>query len=330
MPNTILIKRKTTTGAPAPASLQVGELCFVAPDKQVYIKNTDETLTLLNGAGGAAVTVELINTTDPAPVANKTIIYSKEIAGRSVPKWMPPSGLDNPFQSGLFFNQVSLIQAGLGAAPSVLGCAVTNVGTISHPVLATTNIKSQSRRFVNTSVATVGGLASTRIGVLECFRGNSVGMGGFFVVARFGLTTLQAGMRMFTGLSSAATTAPTNVDPTTTITDAKIGMAINANTGNWNLIHNTAGVSPTILGLGASFPVNATDMLEMILFAKPNDTVVTYRVKNLQTSAEVSGSLGANLPVNTAFLGRTIWATNNATAASVAWDCSRFGLETDF
>jgi hypothetical protein len=274
--------------------------------------------------------LSLIETTDPTPVAGTAIIYSKNIAGKTIPKWQPPSGVDTPFQSGIFFNQVSLISAGGGTTITTLGCTLTNVGTISNPTIASTNIKSQTRRFTNTSLTTVGSLASTRIANLECWRGNVAGLGGFFVVCRFGLTTLQAGMRAFFGLSSTATTAPTNVDPITTVTDAKIGMAINANTGNWRLIQNAAGIAPTVLDLGANFPVNNTDLLELILFAKPNDTVVTYRIKNLQSNIETSGTLSTNLPANTAFLGRLMWATNNATAAAVTWDCSRFGLETDF
>jgi hypothetical protein len=287
-----------------------------------------------NFAGAANLEVEsgnlaLVPTTDPTAVAGRLLIYAKDIGGRYFPKWLGPSGVDTPIQSGMFFNQVSIIQAGGGTTPNVLGCTITSVGTISHPTLTTTNILAQTRRFVNTSTTTAASLASTRINVLECWRGNASGFGGFFVLARFGLVTLQAGMRAFVGLSSTATTAPTNVDPTTT-TDAKIGMAINTNTGNWNLIHNTAGTAPTVIALGANFPVNATDMLELVLFAKPNDTVVTYRIRNLQTNLETTGTLSTNLPATTAFLGRLIWATNNATAASVAWACSRFGLETDF
>lgn len=286
-------------------------------------------------AGADNVTVEsgnlaLIPTTDPTAVAGKLLIYAKDFAGRYLPKWLGPSGVDTPFQAGLFFNQVSLIQAGSGTAPSVLGCAITNVGTVSHPTPTTTNIVSQTRRFVNTSAATVGALASTRVTVLECWRGNNAGVGGFFVVARFGLTTLQAGMRFFAGLSSTATTAPTNIDPTTSTTAAVIGMAVNSNTGNWNLIHNTAGTAPTVLDLGVTFPVNNTDMLELILFAKPNATVVTYGISNLQSGSKTTGTLSTNLPATTAFLGRLIWGTNNANAAAIAWNCSRFGLETDF
>lgn len=298
-------------------------------DKEVQFKNGTAF------AGAANVEIEngnfaLVETTDPTGITGKLLIYAKNIGGRTLPKWQPPSDIDTPFQSGIFFNQVSLISGGGGTTVSVLGCTVTNVGTISHPVIAVTNIKTQTRRFVNTSAATAAALASTRVSNLECWRGNAAGVGGFFVVCRFALTTLQAGMRAFFGLSSTATAAPTNVDPLTSPVSSRIGMAINTNSGNWNLIHADGTAIPTIINLGVSFPVNTTDLLEMILFAKPNDTVVTYRIKNLQTNNEVSGTLSTNLPANTAFLGRIMWATNNATAAAVAWDCSRFGLETDF
>ena len=107
-------------------------------------------------------------------------------------------------------------------------------------------------------------------------------------------------------------------------------MAINASTGNWNLVHNITGTIPTVIPLGASYPVDTTTLYELILFAKPNDTVVTYRITNLSTTAQTSGTLSSNLPASTTPLGRVCWATNNATASAVAWDLSRFSLESDY
>jgi hypothetical protein len=275
--------------------------------------------------------LQLVSTSDPsAPSAGNLILYSKDIAGRQLPKWIGPSGIDTPIQSNIMFNQVSVIGPGGGTTVGTIGCTVTSVGTISNPNITTTNLKTQTRRITNTSAATGGALASTRIASLECWRGNVAGQGGFFVVARFGLTTLQTGMRAFIGLTDTAQNAPTNIDPTTSTTPGKIGMAINASTGNWNLVHNITGTAPTVIPLGGSFPVNTTDLLEMILYAKPNDTVVTYRITNLSTTAQTSGTLSTNLPATTTPLGRTCWATNNATAAAVAWDLSRFSLETDY
>lgn len=290
------------------------------------------------GTFGGATNVEisggnlqLVSTTDPSsPTAGNLLIYSKDIGGRILPKWIGPSGVDTPFQPNMMFNQISVIGPGGGTTVDTIGCTVTNVGTISNPNIATTNLKTQTRRIVNTSAAGAGSLASTRVATLECWRGNVAGQGGFFVVARFGLTTLQTGMRMFIGLTDNATTAPTNIDPTTSTTPGKIGMAINASTGNWNIVHNITGTAPTVIPLGANFPVNNTTLYEMVLFAKPNDTVVTYRITNLSTTNQTSGTLSTNLPASTTLLGRTCWATNNATASAVAWDLSRFSLETDY
>jgi len=48
MANPITIKRKTSAGAPSPASLQTGEFCYVLPDKKLYIKNDDNTVSPVN------------------------------------------------------------------------------------------------------------------------------------------------------------------------------------------------------------------------------------------------------------------------------------------
>ncbi len=52
MANTIQIKVKTTTGAPTAGQLASGELCFVDPDNDLYIKKQDNSIELLNPAGG--------------------------------------------------------------------------------------------------------------------------------------------------------------------------------------------------------------------------------------------------------------------------------------
>jgi hypothetical protein len=287
--------------------------------KQLALSGTDTTILL------AGITTE-----PTAPAAGNLLLYSKLIAGRMLPKFLGPSGVDNPIQSGIFFNNVSLISPGSGTTASVISCAITNVGTISHPTPTTTNLKAQTRRFVNTMNNPNGSLASTRIGVLECWRGNAAGLGGFFVVARFGIETLGTGNRMFVGLTDTATTAPTNIDPTTSTTPGKIGMAINTNTGNWNVVHNITGTAPTVIALGANFPVNTTSLYELVLFAVPNSATVGYRVTNLTSGTQTSGTISTNLPASTTFMGRTIWMTNNATNGTLAWSCSRFGLETDY
>lgn len=54
MANIIKIKRKTTTGAPALAQLEIGELCFVTADNTLYIKKDAATIIGPFTAGTAA------------------------------------------------------------------------------------------------------------------------------------------------------------------------------------------------------------------------------------------------------------------------------------
>jgi hypothetical protein len=54
MANSILIKGKTTTGAPTLAQLSVREMCFVIPDNAFYIKKDTGTIVGPFSVGGAA------------------------------------------------------------------------------------------------------------------------------------------------------------------------------------------------------------------------------------------------------------------------------------
>lgn len=54
MANQILIKGKTTTGAPSLAQLNVREMCFVIPDNAFYIKKDAATIVGPFSVGGAS------------------------------------------------------------------------------------------------------------------------------------------------------------------------------------------------------------------------------------------------------------------------------------
>ena len=158
--------------------------------------------------------------------------------------------------------------------------------------------------------------------------GNAAGVGGFFYTTRFGTSVTQTGNRAFIGLADSVS-APTNVDPTTTTAPGKIGMAINLNTGNWKFVNNTSGSAPTVTDLGPNFPINTTSLYELVLFSAPNGTSIGYRVTNISTGNQASGSFSTNLPANTAFMSPMAWITNNVTAASAALDYLGWYLESD-
>lgn len=280
-------------------------------------------------AGG----IQLASEADPAaPAAGNLRIYAKEIAGRVLPKWIGPSGVDTPFQASIGFNRIAwLAPAGgttLASFVNGIGTTFTNVGTAANPVPASTNILTSIRRATFSTGTTINTVTYHRQNTLQVWRGNAAGLGGFFYTTRFGTSSLQTGNRIFTGLADTIGN-PTNVDPTTNTTPGKIGMAVNASTGNWNLVHNVTGTAPTIIALGANFPVNTTSLYELILFSAPNGSSIGYRVKNMGSGQTVSGTLSTNIPSNTTFLAPQHWAVNNGVAAAVVFDFSGWYLESD-
>ena len=275
------------------------------------------------------ITLSVITNEPPTPPAGTIKVYAKSIAGRIWPKWIGPSGWDMPIQQALMFNSIIFVKPATAATQTVVGTAVTNVGTLTTPALATGNLLNSTRRTLITAPATTAGtLISQRAASTLMWRGNAAGLGGFVYGERFSLAVLVAGQRVFVGIADSIA-APTNIDPNTSTAPGKIGLAVNANTGNWNLVYNVTGSAPTVVALGANFPVNVTDILDLVLFSPPNGTYIGYRVKNMTSGVEVSGTLTTNIPSNTTFLAPWKFMTNNATAATFAMNSLGFTVETD-
>ena len=305
-----------------------GSLLALSGTATVYITAAAEDFEIIDFPAQASE--------PPAPQADHGVMYSRSIAGRIMPKWMGPTGVDYPLQSHLGFNNIAKWAGGNTTTATTFASII---GTLPYtgvsptaptiPALASTSLRNQTVRSTISTGATAGAVAAIRGNTGRFWRGNAAGLGGFFVSHRFSLSGLQTGMRVFAGIQDVAST-PTNADWTTATTPGKIGMAINANTGNWNLVHNVTGTAPTIIALGANFPVNNTDLLEVTLFCAPNAASINYRVVNWSTNQQTTGSITTNIPSNTTFMNPIIWGTNNATAAAVTLDFISTYVETDY
>ncbi|MFN3749244.1 MAG: hypothetical protein ACK4SJ_11215 [Sphingorhabdus sp.] len=281
-------------------------------------------------------TLTALGSEPSVPAAGTGSLYARSIAGKVVPKWIGPSGVDYVLQSHLGQNNVRIWR---GGATTTATTFAATIGAMPYtgasptaptiPALAATNLKTQTFRSVISTGATAGGIAYIRGNQQTIWRGNAVGLGGFYVIHRFGLAALQAGNRAFAGIVDVAAN-PTNVDPLTTTTPGGVGMAINANSGNWFLVNNITGTARTSLDLGASFPVNTTDLLELALFCPPQCSAIGYRITNLSSGAQTSGNLSTNIPAATTFMAPALWLTNNATAAAATMDFVSTYVETDF
>jgi len=222
------------------------------------------------------------------------------------------------------------IMPSTGAAVITVGnAAVTTRGTLTQQTLASTNLLTSVRATLFSSGTTAGTVSSVNASQTEFWRGNAAGLGGFYFRSRFGLNTLQAGMRAFVGVTDVIS-SPTNVDPTTSTTPGKVGMAINASTGNWQLVTNVTGSAPTATDLDANFAVNTTSLFQLELFCAPNDSAISYEVTNISTGNKTRGTISTNLPANTTFLTIAAWITNNATAASAILALNEIHVETPY
>lgn len=100
---------------------------------------------------------------------------------------------------------------------------------------------------------------------------------------------------------------------------------------NWQIVHNSGSGAPTLINLGASFPVDApTNVLTLFLYAAPNASSVWVRVVEEVSGAIAEVELTANLPAATQLLSPRNYMNTGSTATAVAYDCSGVYVETDY
>ncbi|MGY6634212.1 MAG: DUF2793 domain-containing protein [Alkalilacustris sp.] len=266
---------------------------------------------------------------DPPP-AGRIHLYARDRAGSAWLEVMRPSGRLFPLQPHFGVNRIAYWAPSSGTTINAIGMPRSGVGTASTPGLATTNLSTSMRRWRMTSAATVDAAAEERSAGWVCWRGNAEGLGGFTYVNRLSLSTLQpTGMGFFGLMGSTAALATTLL--LSAVVNA-IGIGFQRGTlANWQIVHNSGSGSPTLINLGASFPVDApTKVLTLFLYAAPNAAAVWVRVVEEVSGAIAEVEITANLPAATQLLSPRNYMNTGSTAAAVAYDCSGVYIETDY
>ena len=275
-----------------------------------------------------------------APSAGNLRIFARTIAGRTVPKWMPPSGVDNPMQAAIWGNNIvtympSSSTNGGTATLGGLGISWTAGGTVSHPTPAA-GVYTQLRRTQYSNVVTTTnqtlGIISTASGLPQFWRGNAAGLGGFFMFVRFGIELKAADTtRLFVGLTSLAT-AMTAGDVSAATGDF-CGIAHDTADGAnvlWFITRdNTTTHKTTISG----FTYAAGQAYDFYMYCKPNDSTIYYRLDDINAGTTiVDTSETNNVPRNTIMMGPQITMSNgtaNITATTTAIAINRVYIESD-
>lgn len=211
-----------------------------------------------------------------------------------------------------------------GAGLANIGVITTTAGTISCPSLINTSVYNRALRANVSTTATAGNIAVVRV-TNRFYRGTSSSQGGFKIIIPFGLNALQPTQRGFIGISDGG--APTNVDPLTSTTGGKIGVAFNQNTGEWSFIHNENGTAPTVIALGANFPIDTTSWYTLRLSCSPGGATISYTLTNESLAQSTSGALSSNIPVASNYMAFYSWMTNNTTAAIATYVIGNVRME---
>ncbi len=326
----------TVSGTESPT----GTLALTVATDAVPPGGSDNQLQYKSGsllAGAANVEIDtdnlkLVNvSSEPSAPTGGIIPYSKNIAGRSLPKFVGPAGMDSPLQPALFGNNVVMWLPGTGTTLAVnFGTSFTarNItGAQSHPAPASTNMYTSMRRAEFAAGAVAGQASGIQGSVAQFWRGNAAGLGGFYFFARIGspASGAAAGSRFFVGLSSRnATTAVDFAGVPNTV-----GLCADSGDTNWQLLCVDGSTVASKYDTGLAKTTTAV-VLDFYMFCKPNDSKVTFRLVRRDTDVVVVDNVErtSNLPASTTFMYPWLNASSSTANASTL-GMNRLYVESD-
>lgn len=221
-------------------------------------------------------------------------------------------------------------------AVTLLRLQNTVTGTATARAIASTSLLASTMRLGYVSAATAGSVAGWRHGAIQYWRGNAALRGGFFFSVRFGMSsaTAVAQQRSFIGMYASAGAFP-NSDPGTTNATAFVGFGSNSADTNWSPMCTVGGggaatVTTIVSGVSISAKSLATELLEFALFCQPNDTVVYWFMRNVESNVYAQGQFTTNLPASGTFLSPVAQTCNGTTALACGIDIVSVYTESPF
>jgi len=252
-----------------------------------------------------------------------------------LPAYVGPSGLDSALQPLVARNKIAWANpVGNANTLQVMGITLAATGTATAANVATTNIHTAMRRleYAVTTAAT-GAVAGFRTTTLQYHRGAAATpYGGFFAVCRFGRSRGAAAngtLRGWCGFGSI-TSAPTDVDPSTTRTNA-IGVCCDAADTNWHIVHRAGTATATKVDTGIPKVVaDTSEMYELAAFTSPQDPDVHIVFTRLSDGVSFAVDTSANIPAETQLLAFSGYHSVGGTSSVIGISLASLYIETDY
>lgn len=301
---------------------------FLSPLGERLLQVLPDLSTVLKAVGASAIT---------SADSDTIKLFTRKIAGRMVPKYITPTGVDEAFQDKISENGNVLYFPNNGTTVGLnLGIGWTTGGTVSHPTPSSTApaVYSQQKRtrWANV-VTTTNQILGLRTAAAEkrFWRGNAAGLGGFFFHARFAIGLWPAAtVRLFVGLN-----------------DSTAGwVASDTLTGNGcGLWHDTTeaatvlnfvtrdGTTVTKSAITLAAPLAAGQCFDFWMWSAPNGSVIGYKLVELNTGTTlVDTTTSTTIPLSTAFMGQELAMSNgtaNITVTTTAFELMAHSCQSD-
>ena len=270
------------------------------------------------------------NTPTP-PSSNHLNVYAKSLAGRMFLRQQGPSGIATPLQPSFFQNNIIIISTGNTTSLTVLGCAVTTTGTISHPAVT----EAYGTVANISTAATANATAGTGTATTPFLRGSLAnGASGFFFCTRlafpdasYNQTAATTGSRIFVGLTNQTLAVAAGSDNPAGHYCGFVRRHVNAaaQDTNWQFATKN-GTTLSLADTGLVF--TAGKIYDFYIFCAPVGNTIYWRVDNIDDNTTTEGSTSTTLPGNTQLMraGYQL-ATINAVARNTMMQ--RIYVETD-
>jgi hypothetical protein len=326
----------TLTRTTVQSSSNAGALVnFSAGTKNVFITETAKSIVEFEPSGAANMPV--VPAEPLPPSAGSMLFYSRNIAGRLLPKIMGPAGIDTILQVGLSGNSVFMLAPQSGTtAPLVWGGSLTTAATMSvQQTIASANPwQATWRKRFQTSTSS-GNVSGMRTAYTQWFRANAAGFGGFFFRTQFGQNINLNGSQCFVGLCASTGALGTGAGSVAALVNM-IGVGYDttdASSGNWQFYRNDGTGTATKVDLGATNAArNTTHGYDLIIFCPPGAaTEIFVRIINLQNNAVVlDTSYNTDLPAVNTGMAFKAECNNGAVSAAANLEVAKVYIETDY
>ena len=271
-----------------------------------------------------------------APAAGGLKLFGRDMAGRPMPAFRGPSGLEIALQPHLSRGRFAIARpVGNNTAMQVLGLLVAATGTATTAGVTTANRHARMARleYLVTTAATTAVVGFRSNNLQWTLGASTAGDGGFHMAYTWapatGVATLTS--RAFAGMQGSVA-APTDVEPSS-LTNL-CGMGWDAADANIQFMHNDGVGGATKINLGASFPVplvDRTSAYRIELYAPPGLTqVLSYEITDLVTGAVAIGTVTTDLPAVAQLLATSCYMSVGGTSSVVGIAVMGLTIESDY